>query len=145
MRGHSYAGKGGYHQLPAWHRQRPANYPQYVPTRNHPYSYSGENALNVKMSTESPPDWGPHKQGDLPYFQYVQLVQEWCRACKVDEEKRAEIVYHHLEGVAKSKISNWLDDPKTRDRRTLRMKKGNMKYRSKQYKESWRKYRREKR
>ena len=77
------------------------------------------------MSTESPPDWGPHKQGELPYFQYVQLVREWVRACKVDEDKRAEIVYHHLQGVAKSRIQNWLDDPARNARRVLRMKKGN--------------------
>ena len=112
MRGQSYSGKGGYHrQLHGWHRQRPVDHPVYVPTRYHPHTHSGDNALNVKMSTETPPYWGHHQQGDLPFFQYMKMVREWVRACKVDEEKQADVVYHHLQGVAKSKIENWLEDP----------------------------------
>ena len=133
MRGQSHSGKGGY--LQPWHRQRAVDYQVPIPQRNYHNSYSGDNALNVIMSTDHPPYWGPHKQGELPYFQFVQLVKEWVRACKVDEEKQADIVYHHLQGVAKSTISNWLDDPAKTDRRTMRMKKGNMKHRNKKYKE----------
>ena len=136
MKGQMNFGKGDYHQRSfGWQRHRPPTHPVHIPTRQWPHTDSGDNALNVKMSLDTPPDWGPHLAYQLPFFQYDKLVREWVRACKIDEEKQGDIMYHHLQGVAKSKIENWLEHPDKKKRRTERMKKGNMKYRAKRYKE----------
>ena len=105
---YSYPGKGGFRNP---HRGPPVNYQVPIPNRLYQEFHHGESALNVKMSTESPPNWGPHMQNQLSYFQWSQLVLDWCRACKHDEGKQAEILFHHLEGTAKSKISAWLEHP----------------------------------
>ena len=74
MKGQSYTGRGGrYYPPPTGYRSPPVTHPRYLPIRAHPHSYAGEGALNVEMSTESPPEWGP--QSDLPFISVRPIGQ----------------------------------------------------------------------
>ena len=145
MRGHSYAGKGSqYHPPPAGHRQRPVTYPQYLPIRGHPHSYVGEGALNVKMSTEAPPDWGP--QSDLPYFSICSIGQ---RVVQSLQDRRRQTSRHTVppsQGSGQGKDRKLVGKPRdqrsqdssTEERATRNTDADSMR-------RNWQKYRKEKR
>ena len=101
-----------------------------------PYRYpprlhrTGDSALSSRMSSDVPPAWGPEMQDTYPILKWKQDVTTWSLATRTSEDKKGFLLYTQLQGVAKSYVENWLQDPAKSVRRTRRLQDGNKRYRS---------------
>ena len=94
---------------------------------------TGENAINSRMSFDLPPEWGPHR-GGYTYTRWVAEVKEWKTITKIAQENQGTALYSQLQGVAKNRVETWLyNNSNTRDRRNLRIQKGNRKHRIQEF------------
>ena len=100
-----------------------------------PYRYpprihrTGDSALSSRMSSDVPPAWGPEMQDTYPILKWKQDVTTWSLATRTPEDKKGFLLYTQLQGVAKSYVENWLQDPVKSVRRTRRLQDGNKRYR----------------
>ena len=120
-------------------RMRELPYDRQGPHREPPHRlHTSDTALNIRMSQESPPQWGPGRQRAYPFRIWVKELRKWVTMCKAPKEKQALLVYAQLQGVASAQIQSWLNAYVSGisrfERRNKRLEAGNRAFRRSEWK-----------